>query len=164
MKTIVKTKQFFTTLNMTYYMQAGTVLAFAGVVAFLITQNDNPPGDNNTWVSIVSLGLISSLATAYFIFRLLLKKIDPSLPLQQKMPRYARALLVRSFLIELPGLLAGVSAYVAGNLHFLAISVLIVIIFVMLRPTRNTIANDLNLSPKERALLDNDEAVISEVN
>jgi hypothetical protein len=164
MKTTVKAKQFFTTLNLTYYMQAFTVLAFGVVVAFLITRNDTPPGDNNTWVTIVSLGLISGLGMAYFIFRFLLKKIDKSLPLQQKMPRYARALLTRSFLIELPGLLASISAYIAGNLHFLAVSLLIFVIFMILRPSRTSIAADLNLSPKERAMLDDDEAVISQVN
>jgi hypothetical protein len=164
MKTTVKARQFFTTLNMTYYMQAFTVLAFALVVAFLISQNETPPGDNNTWMTLVSFGLVSGLVMAYFIFRFLLRKIDKSLPLQQKMPRYARALLTRSFLIELPGLLASISAYMAGNLHFLAVSLLIFIIFIILRPSRNSVAMDLELSTKERAMLDNDEAIISEVN
>ena len=163
MKKSVTTKQYFTTLNLTYYMQAFTVLAFAGVVAFLINQNETPPGDNNTWVTIVSLGLVSGLGMAYFIFRFLLKKMDKSLSLKQRTPRYARALLVRSFLIELPGLLASISAYIAGNIHFLAVSLFIFVVFIILKPSKNSIANDLNLSPKERALLDDDNAIISEV-
>jgi hypothetical protein len=164
MKRTVTSKQYFTTVSLTYYMQAFTVLAFAGVVAFLISQNQIPPGDNNTWMSIVSLSLISGLGMAYFVFRYLLKKMDKSLPLQQRMPRYARALLVRSSLIELPGLMASISAYIAGNMNFLAISVLIFVIFLILKPSRNSVAMDLNLSPKEKALLENDDAIVSEVN
>jgi hypothetical protein len=165
MKTSVKTKQFFFTLNITYYMQAVAVAAFALVVAFLISQNTQPPiEDNNTWVTLVSVILISALVMAYFVFRFLLSKINPSLRLQEKMPRYARAILVRSALIEIPGLLASIAAYLTGSLHFLAISLLIFLIFVIMRPTRNTISQDLNLSPKDKGLLEDDSAVISEVN
>ena len=164
MKKSITSKEYFTTVTFTYYMQAFTVLALGAVAGFLITRNDNPPGDSNTWMTIVSFGLISGLGMAYFIFRFLLKKIDRALPLTEKMPRYARALLVRSSLIELPGLLASISAYIAGNLHFLAVTLLIFVIFLTLRPSRNSIAADLTLSAKEKAMLDQDDAIISEVN
>jgi hypothetical protein len=145
-------------------MQVATVLLFGLVVAFLITQNEQGAvGDNTSWMYIVSVILVSSLVMAYFIFRFLLGKIKPTLRLQEKMPRYAKALLVRSILLELPGLLASVAAYITANLHFLAVTLLVFLIFVILRPTRNTIANDLSLSAKERALLDSEGAVVSEV-
>jgi hypothetical protein len=164
MKKSIITKQYFFTLNITYYMQAIAVLAFGLIVAFLISQNPQPAsGENDSWMTIVSVILISGLVLAYVVFRLLLRQIKPSLRLQEKMPRYARALLVRSALIEIPGLLASIAAYITANIHFLAVSLLVFIIFIMLRPTRSTITNDLSLSPKERALLENDQAVISEV-
>jgi hypothetical protein len=149
---------------MVYYSQAITVLLFGGVVAFLITQNQQGAvGDNTSWMYIVTIVLISSVAMAYFIFRLLLGKIKQPMRIQDKMPRYSKALLVRSALLELPGLLAAVAAFITANLHFLSVTLLVVLMFIFLRPTKNTIANDLSLSTKERALLDNDGAVISEV-
>ena len=164
MKTTSTSRQYFLTLNLTYLMQAFAVVAFGSVVAFLIIRNSQPPvGDTRSWIWMISVVLISGVVTAYFMFRFLIGKIKSSMRLQEKMPRYARAVLVRSSLLQVPGLGAGIAAFVTNNLHFLALSLLVFLVFVFLRPTKNTIANDLKLTPKERAMLDNDDAVISEV-
>jgi hypothetical protein len=116
MKNSITSKQYFFTLNLTYYMQALAVLVFGLVVAFLITQAPaSASTENDSWVSIVSVILISGLVLAYVVFRLLLKQIKPSLRLQEKMPKYARAILVRSALIEIPGLLASIAAYITAT-------------------------------------------------
>ena len=107
--------------------------------------------------------MIIGLAGAYFMFRLMVGKIDKSLPLKTKMPKYAQALLIRSALLELPGLFAGIAAYMSGQLMHLAGAMVIFMIFILLRPTRNSIAFDLQLSAHERALIEKDDAVISEV-
>ena len=165
MKSPITAKQFFLTLNITYYMQAFAVLAFALVVYFISLQNESAPvGDVNTWMYIVIIVLISALVMAYFIFRLLVGRIQSSMKLQEKMPRYARALFVRSALIEIPGLLAAIASIITGNPQFLAVPMVIVVLFAILRPTKNSIAMDLNLSTKEKNALDDENAVVSEVN
>jgi hypothetical protein len=163
MKHTVTSKQYFFTLNIAYYMQAFAVFFFALVAWFLISQEREPISNDRMWMVVVPIIMIISLSGAYFIFRLLLGKIDKSLPLTQKMPKYAQALIVRSALLELPGLFAGIAAYMSGQLMHLAGAMVIFMIFMLLRPTRDNIAQDLQLSPKERAELDKDDSVISEV-
>lgn len=163
MKNSINTKQYFLTLNITYYMQAFAVVAFSAIVALLLFVNKTEPsGDNNTWVYLVSIVLIAGLVMGFFVFRFLLKRIKQEMRLQDKMPRYARALLVRSSLIEIPGLLAAIAAFITANLNFLVISLLVFVVFIALRPTKARIAEDLLLSPKDKAMLEDDRAVISE--
>ena len=146
-------------------MQAFAVLAFALVVYFLLWQSEQPPvSDTDTWMLIVVVILVSSLIMAYFVFRTLIGRINNTMKLPEKMPRYARAILVRSALLEIPGLLAAIAAYMTRNPQFLAVSMVIVVLFVVLRPAKTSIAMDLNLSGKEKTALDDDQAVISEVN
>jgi hypothetical protein len=165
MKKSITTKQYFLTLNLTYYLQALSVLFFSLVVYYLLTQRvDAPSGDVRMWSYVVPAILIFSLVIAYFIFRLMVGRIKPDISLTKKMPVYARAVFVRSALLELPGFLAAIAAYITAQLYFVGGSILIFALFFILKPTKNTIANDLNLSTKERALLENDGAIISEVN
>ena len=163
MKQSITSKQYFFTLNLTYYMQAFAVFFFALVVWYLVSQGMQPVANDNMWMVVVPVVMILGLSGAYFIFRLMLGKIDKSLPLTMKMPKYAQALLVRSALLELPGLFAGVAAYLSGQLMHLAGAMMIFMVFMLLRPSRNSIAYDLQLSPKEKEALENSESVVSEV-
>jgi hypothetical protein len=163
MKQTITSKQYFTTINLVYYMQAFAVFSFALVVWYLLSQGMEPVANDKMWMVVVPVVMIVGLGSAYFIFRVMLGKIDRSLPLRNKMPKYASALIVRSALLELPGLFAGIAAYMSGHLMHLAGAMIIFMVFMMLRPTRSNIAYDLQLSEKERAQLDKDDEIISEV-
>ncbi|MBT1702151.1 hypothetical protein [Chryseosolibacter indicus] len=163
MKRSVTAKQFFLTLNLTYYLQACSVLFFSLVVAFLISRSTNSGTDTQMWGTVIPLVLIISLVIAYSIFRMMVKRISKNFVLTKKMPMYARAVLTRSVLLQLPGFLAAIAGYITMQLYFIGGSILIFILFLILKPTRVTIANDLNLSVKERSLLENEQAIVSEV-
>jgi hypothetical protein len=168
MKNTITAKQYFFTLNLTYYLQAFSILLFGLVVAFLISQRTVSPdnvGINSVgdWHYIVPIVLIVSLITAYFVFKLVVGRIKSDDPIRKKMPVYARAVLVRSILLELPGFIAAIAAYLTAQIYFLGAAFLIFILFLILKPTRNTIVQDLNLSAKEKELLEKDDAIIAEV-
>lgn len=163
MKQTITTKQYFMTINIVYYMQAFAVFLFALVVWYLISQGMEPVANDQMWMVVVPVVLIVGLGSAYFIFRVMLGKIDRSLPLRNKMPKYASALIVRSALLELPGLFTSIAAYLSGQLMHLAGAMVIFMVFMMLRPTRSSIAYDLQLSEKERAQLNKEDEIISEV-
>jgi hypothetical protein len=164
MKRSISSRQFFQTLNLTYYIQAISLVLFSLVILFLINKTNAAPDpdDQVQWHYVVPVVVIISLTIAYVIFRMLVNKIDPSLRLQQKFPKYASALLIRTALLELPGLLAGIVAYLTLKPYFLGATALIFIILLVLRPTKHSIATDLRLSPKEKDLLDKDDAIVSE--
>jgi hypothetical protein len=103
-----------------------------------------------------------SIIGGYFLFRYMMKKIDTGFSLRKKMPKYFSAVLLRSTLFEIPALLASVVAFVSVQISYLAINVIVFIIFYMFRPTPEMIAADLQLTPRDRALLDDPQAVIAE--
>jgi hypothetical protein len=165
MKKTITTKQYFLTLNLTYYLQAFSVLIFAAVVTFLIGQRGEVPSspDLQMWRTLVPSAIIISLVTAYFVFRTMVGRIKSGDNIRKKTPVYARAILVRSALLELPGFLASIAAYLTAQLYFAGAAGFIFVLFLILRPTRATITQDLNLSAKEKALLEDDQAIIGEV-
>jgi hypothetical protein len=161
MKKQINSQSYFQTLNIIYFSQAVMMLAFAGVVGFLISSNETPQPDQ-LWNFVIPLVIILSLTMAYIVFRMMIGKIKSSEALKTKMPKYSRAVLVRSALLEMPALLSAIVAFLTGQFYYLGVPVFVVLMFLILRPTKNTVAQDLNLSPKERALLDDPQAIISE--
>jgi hypothetical protein len=161
MKKPINSRTYFQTLNIIYFSQIFMILAFTGVVAFLISSNITPQNDA-MWNFAIPLVIIVSLTLAYIVFRMLIKKISSSAPLKEKMPKYSRAVLLRSVLLEMPALLSAIVGFLTGQLYYLGVPIIIVLVFLMMRPTKNSIGSDLNLSPKERDMIDNPDAIISE--
>jgi len=162
MKRLMTSKQYFQTISLTYYLQGFSLLLFAGVVMFLISRTEKPFEEDQQWSVMVPLVLLVGMATAYFVFRLMIKKMSPTARLQEKFPKYASALIVRSALIELPGLFAAIVAYLTLRPYYLGGTLIMFLVFVFLRPTKHSIAEDLNLTPKERELIDKPDAIVSE--
>jgi hypothetical protein len=165
MKKRITSKQYFQTMNLVYYMQVVSLLLFGIVVMFLIMRSSkaDAPADDAQWVYVLPIVLIVALGTSYFLFRAMVSKIEPALKLQDKLPRYSSAVIVRSALLELPGLFSGIVAYMTFEIFYLGATFLIMVAMIIMRPSRQAVTEDLNLSQKERALLDNPEAVVSEV-
>ena len=162
MKKAINSKTYFQTLNIIYFAQVMLLLSFSAVVGLLINNNQTAGGEQAPWQYIVPVVLIISLAAGHFLFKYMVEKINNSLPLKEKMPKYTQAVLVRSALLEVPGLLAAIAAFLAGQIFYLAVPLTICLVFLMLRPTKSSIEQELKLSPKERAMLDNPNAIISE--
>lgn len=165
MKQTVTSKSYRLTLNIIYLAQALVIVFFSLVVLFLNASGELPPANDlsETFQILIPLVTIVFLSSAYFVFRTLLSKIDQSWELRKKLPKYQVAVMVRSALLELPGLLGAVAAMITGTMYFLSASLLVVIVFIMLRPTLYNIVEDLRLSAAEKALLEDPNSVVSEV-
>src|SRR5687767_14787998 len=107
MKREITSKTYRFTLNLILTAQAFALLAFSMVVLFLNATNGLSPIKEmtQTFQYIVPVSVIIFLSSAYFIFKIFLSKINRSEPLKVKLPKYQNALIVRSALLELPGLL-----------------------------------------------------------
>jgi hypothetical protein len=92
----------------------------------------------------------------------MLSKIDRSLDLKKKMPKFLGVLLIRSACLELPGLAASVIFFLTGNFYLLLIPVFTAVVFFLLRPTPDSIAEDLNLSEGEKSQLHDPKAIVVE--
>lgn len=161
----IKSKEYFRTLNIIYFAQLGAMTLFAVVAYFLIEQG-NLGSENNplalTMQKIIMVVIPLSMAAGYFLFRIFIKGIRPDAPLIHKMKRYFTANLIRSAFLEIPGLFVSVAALITAHLLFLVIVPMILVLFILFRPTQSVIAQELNLSVAERAKLQDPDAIISE--
>jgi hypothetical protein len=159
-------KQYLSQMNLIYFVQAGVMLVFAGVVFALVYSGKFAPStdkeltDKLTYLLLVIV--IGGLSGSHFLYRNILSRIDKSLDLKKKMPRYLGALMLRSACLELPGLAASVVFFMTANYYLLAIPIFTFLVFFMLRPTPSSIVEDMQLSDKEKAMLNNPNAVIVE--
>jgi hypothetical protein len=164
MKKPITSQSYFKTLNIIYFSQAVTPLAFSLVVIYLL-QSHKPIIENTAfWYYLVPMVLLGCIGMGYYIFNAIMKRIPSTLSLKEKMPKYSSAILIRSSLLEAPALLGAIAAYITGEVYHLATPFIVVLVSILLRPTKNSITLDLNLSPQERAKLDNSNAIISEAN
>ena len=165
MKKQITSRQYFQTVTIVYWTQAFSLLLFSSVIYFLIISGNksNAPAADAGWSFALPVVLLIALASSYFLFRYMVKNINPKMRLQDKMPKYASAILIRSALVQLPGLFAAIVAYMSFEVYYLGGSLMMVLVFLVLRPSKQSAAEDLQLSNKERALLDDPNAVVSEV-
>jgi hypothetical protein len=136
------------------------------LIAYFLIEQGNLGRENNSlalsFQKIIMFVIPLSLAAGYFLFRLFLRSVNPEMPLKYKMKRYFIANLIRSAFLEIPGLFVSVAAMITAHNLFLVIVPLILILFILFRPTRSIIAQELNLSASERAKLEDPLAIISE--
>jgi hypothetical protein len=88
----------------------------------------------------------ASMAAGYFLFRYMLSRIDKKLALGEKIKKYFALILIRAALFETAFFFCGVAALITGVQLFLWIAPVIFFVFVLLRPTPEGMAADLELS------------------
>ncbi|HCM76693.1 MAG TPA: hypothetical protein DIS90_09945 [Cytophagales bacterium] len=161
----IKSKEYFRNLNLIYFAQLIAITALAAIAYFLIDQGNLGPANNDLALSFQKAIMVLiplSLVTGYILFRVFLRGVRPEMPLVYKMKRYFTANLIRSAFLEIPGLFVSVAAMITAHNLFLVIVPLILILFILFRPTKSVIGQELNLSMEERAKLNDPEAIISE--
>lgn len=161
----INSKEYFRTINLIYFGQLSEIVLLALVAYFLIDQGRLGAENNDlalTFQKIIMVVLPLSLAAGYFLFRIFLRGIKPELPLKYKMKRYFSANLIRSAFLEIPGLFVSVAAIITAHSLFLLIVPLILVIFILFRPTRSVVSQELNLSLEERAKLEDPKQIVSE--
>lgn len=150
-------KSVLTALNMIYFSLISMMGMFAVVVLFINTSADITSDPQLTLIfRYVLFALLPiGLGAGYFIFKQWMKAIPPSLSLREKLMKYQTAVLIRSGCFEMPGLFGAVAALITGDDSFILFTAIVIILFLLLRPSIYIITQDMNLSQQERAMLEN---------
>ena len=142
------------------------MIVFAAVVFALVYSGRVVPGAEQSQMQTLTYVLIGvvviGFSASHYLYNFQLSKLDPNLDLRKKLPKYIGILLIRSACMELPSLLACIVFFLTGNYYLLFIPIFTAIVFVLLRPTPTSVAEDLKLSDKERKHLNNPEEVVAE--
>lgn len=151
-------KKYLSQVNLIYFAQASMMLAFAAVVFALVYSGKIVPTPdenltNNLTYALAAVAL-AGYAAAFFTYRQMLSRIDKTAEFKKKMSSFLSALLVRSACLEVPALLAAIVMFMTAKLYLMAIPVVTFIVFYLIRPTVSSIAEDMQLSQKEKASLE----------
>src|SRR4051812_7121120 len=124
MKKGISSRNYRLTLNIIFTAQMCALLIFSGILLWLNSNGQISPVENigDFFHYIVPLVTIASFAAVYIVFKMMVRKINTSVELKEKLPKYQVAVIVRSALLELPGLLAAVAALLTGEMYFLLVS------------------------------------------
>jgi hypothetical protein len=140
-----------------YAAMAIVQLVFGGVVYGLLSTGMLGVPDYTLALTFQKIALIFiplAMAVGYFLFRYLVTRIDPKLPLDDRLKRYFSVTLVRAALFEVAFFYCCVAALVTHVSLFLWITPIIFLLFLIMRPSPEAIATDLHLSPDDSSKLD----------
>ena len=158
-------KNFLFTLTLISTGPPFVLIFFSVIVVFLHTsgQLSHTEDLREIFLYMVPAFTIAGLSAAYLIYKYTIGKINPALSLHEKLIKYQSACMVRMALLEAVGLVAAVATFLTGYFYFLICPLLIVIIFILLRPSVYGITEDLNLTQDEKGKLEGKDAFIPDI-
>lgn len=150
-------KSVLTALNTIYYSLISVMTMFAFIAFYIsVTGAITPDPEFALMLRYVLFALLPiGIGAGYFIFKQGMNTINPSLSLREKLMKYQTAVLIRSGCFEMPGLFGAVATLISGDISFLLFTAIVIVLFLLLRPTTYNIATDMNLSSMERSILEN---------
>ncbi|MCW5909927.1 MAG: hypothetical protein KIT62_02575 [Cyclobacteriaceae bacterium] len=151
-------KHTLTSLNLIYFALIIVMVGFATFVYAQIASGEETPEHNaelETLLQYIVLAVVpAGMGIGYIAFKAALKGITPDMSLAEKLQRYQSAVIIRGAGFEMPGMLASAAAFITGNIYFLLFTAVVVVLFLLFRPTLNAVTNDLQLTATERAELE----------
>ena len=94
--------------------------------------------------------------------RIMINKIKEDALLKEKLAVYRSASIVKWALLEGPSLFAIVCFIITSDFYFLGVSAMIMVWFVINRPTRDRTILDLGLEMHEKLMLEEPDAIVAE--
>lgn len=139
----------------------------AGLVLFMIvtiiSQKQTYFDYKNTgdvYIIVVPVMAIAAFFTGRFLFKQQLSALDKKNSLKEKLMGYQGASIVRLAFLEGAALFGIVAFLLTGNFFELLISLLLVLYFLMLKPTKEKVMSDLNLSTEQKHQFENPTEII----
>jgi hypothetical protein len=143
-------------IRVLYFALLAGQLLFTLIVTILVETGILSNGFRSVTLFFQVAVLVIAAATipaAFFLFRRRLSGISPEEGLDKKMEKYRAALILRMALCEMPVLFAIIAYFVTNNRSFLWMTILLIINFLFIYPSRNRIIDQLQLSSSEQSLL-----------
>jgi uncharacterized membrane protein len=160
----ISSKTLLTTMNMIYFSLVFIMAFFAAYVFYLNYTESLIVDSDEDYIQLLRYVLFGltpiGVAAGYFTFKQQLSSLEPASKLRDKLGKYQTAILIRSAGLELPGLFGAIAAMLTGENTFLLFTLVVIVIFILLRPTPYTMTNDLGLSQSEKSILENPDGEI----
>ncbi len=144
----------------------GQVL-FAGMIFFLRWSGKTGPGRNmgpfgqNEQYFYIALGVVfASILTSYYLYMAKVTRARERGTLSDIMNEYRSAVIFRDACIQGPSSVASLAYFITGTDRYLALTGLIVLVFLVWWPTPAKAVNDLQLDGEYRARVEEPDAIL----
>ncbi|MDX1942800.1 MAG: hypothetical protein SFU99_19710 [Saprospiraceae bacterium] len=142
---------------------AGQVF-FMAIIYFLFNA-DEPPltgaeATGQIEVYIIGLLTIACVLASSHLFRTRVRALKEENDLTAKLSGYRATSILRYALLEGPSLMAIIFYLIGNNLILLIFSAMIIVLFLVYRPTKERLVADLELSASEQAKLNDPNAIV----
>lgn len=142
----------YKTLNILFTAFLAGQIVFALIFLFVVLPPEKIEG-NSTFSSILLLLSICLSVAGLFggnvLYKKSVQKASQENEAEKKMEAYKGALIMKYALLEGPCLFALIAYFLTGNIQFMYMAGLLIIVFVMNKPSRDKIATELQLSEQE---------------
>jgi hypothetical protein len=158
-------KEYFRVLSILHASLMSAQLFFAAIVFYLHSSGSiaSSTGSMNILFYVVPLVILGGLIGSSVLFKSKLKSLHQIIELKDKLTGYRVALLLKYAMLEGPSLFSIVVYFLTANFIFLCFTGLIIVVFLVNRPSPENAATDLELSPSDRTKLLDPNAIVAEV-
>ncbi|AWW30498.1 hypothetical protein DN752_10385 [Echinicola strongylocentroti] len=166
MKTQPQTsKAYFKNLTMLHGVLLVAQIAFF-TAAFFFTDRSTVSNEelNSLFTYLAPVLVFAGIAGSNLLFRKQLAKLMGTAELKAKLGGYLSSLVIKYALLEMPAMLSIVAYFITANYLFLGTAVVVLIVFILDRPSMGKAVADLQLSVAERQKVENPNEEVAEVN
>jgi hypothetical protein len=159
-------KEYFKTMQTIYFAFIAVQVFFCVVLLFLylIGKYDSESKSlRDIFIFIVPLFVVGGIFGSNALFSSMLKASKSMQALTDKMNGYRYALILRYAFLEGPSLFAIVVYFLTGDLLFLAMSALIILIFLTIKPTPDRAVKDLELNLDDHQAICDPNKIIAQI-
>ena len=155
--------QYFKSLNILHYILAAAQLLFA-ILAFILQKENEftiTPASNALRYA-VSLIAVMGVTGGAILYQKQVNAIKSRKNLSDKLTAYRSVIIARGAFLEFPSLFAIIAFVLTGEILFLGLTGSLIALFVFLRPTKEKVIKDLQLSAEEILFINNDDSIVNE--
>lgn len=155
----MNTKEYFKSLFLIWVALIIGQVMF-GAVVFYLHKTGAYTGDeslNQTFLMIVPAFVVAGIAGSILFLKMKLKQLKQLDNFESKLEQYRAATIISYALLEGPSLLGIVAFLISGNIVFFALSIMIILMFLISKPSKYKLSLDLELSEEEKKLFEVDE-------
>lgn len=145
-------------LRLIHLAMVGFLFVPGIAIYYIIKGGIMGPPDYSFAITLQTVALFlvpGMMLLGYFFLKQGVRKIDPKLSLDQKLQRYVSFFLIRCALMEVPFLFCAAAALITRETLFIWSMPLILLVFMLLRPSADSVGEDLQLSVHDKKQLTN---------
>ena len=157
-------QQYFKALTVLHYALTTGITLVIMIAYFLAGATASR---NNEMLAAIFQYMVPALAficiaAGNVLYKKRVNNIKTKNSLAEKLNDYRAAFILRDALLEGAALFAIIAYMLCDKLILLGVAILLVLIFVFIKPTKDKLIKDLELSSDETVIIEDDNAVIGE--